>query len=218
MFVVGPGIPAAWAGTAWAAIAPLLPDANKLDFDAEGFLDDLLRAYVRLRLEDLRDAVDGPLRVAMQGLINAVGGRDGLTVAIWLRASAFRWRPGDSLVDAPETTRALLALALLARPGGLQLHEGGRFMVGDRHYILLIAHEKSASQVARDGLERARQARAGRYAEAPTITVVCAGQLGTLAQTVGESVVGDDAAGSVIDGSSSAVVRFESVEAIIATA
>jgi len=127
-------------------------------------------------------------------------------------------RPGESLVDAPETTRGLLALALLARPGGLQLHEGGRFMVGDRHYILLIARDKSASQVARDGFERARRARAGRYAEAPAITVVCAGQLGTLAQTTGESVMGDDAPSSLVDGPSSGIVRFESAEAIIAAA
>jgi len=184
--------------------------------EADDFLDALLRSRLKLRLGMLLDSVDAPLRPAIQHMIDLVASSDALRIALWLREAAIRWQPGQPVILSPEALHALLAVAVLAKDDGLEIDEGGRFSVGPECFILLIARGKSASQVQREGLARARSARAGRYSQASQITVVCVGQLGPLDATAGDESVVDQVEDANVVDSPVGTVRFTSAETIIA--
>lgn len=201
--VVDPGI-AEWATSPWSTVLPDLDEANRVTVTADEFCDEVLRFYVKFLLNALRSAVGHQdathrQRRGTEHLHARLLEQSSVWALKWLRAVAWQFRIGDSVVTSSRIRQGLLALAALTAEAPMTFLASGivRVDFDDAVYIVPItaADAPSGSQIALEAERRVADARTASLIPPTAVAlVVCTGYSGPLGP--GEIVTsrGDDLA------------------------
>jgi hypothetical protein len=208
--LVGPGVIARWSDLAWSAIPEAnLPPENRVEQTAEEFLDELLRALVRVRFADMRREL---AECVSSGVATADGGQfidkleqvDALSAIAWLR-EVFVRLPAGQQSDGNSLRTVILALGRLVAAGAEPLAEG--WLRSDDTFILVVVGDGSipAPRLAQEVEARVRRARSrGLLSGGDAVVAICAGYRGSLlAGPIGGAV------GSILDTEASSVVHAD---------
>ena len=196
---------------AWRDLLPELADARKITEPAEQFLDELLRAYVRVALRRFRDETTNPEQIGVYEargidmtlgaarLLAAIEQVDAESCVVFLRRGRFGWPPLEKVVQSIQVRKLLAAAAVLAARKPVRLEPGRlrlSFGEGDgRRYIEpLAAAGQASAKVVKAAIDRLkRQMASGNYAPGEQVIVICDGHMGPLAlPTVPPSVIGPE--------------------------
>jgi len=113
--VVSPGIGEYWTGSAWAELLPGLEVEHRIAETSDAFLDKLGAAYVLVTLADVGAGFLGEpsLSEPFEAALTALKQHDALTILAWVRHTAVVATAGKSVLTAPATATALMALGRL---------------------------------------------------------------------------------------------------------
>ncbi len=114
--VVSPGIVDRWTDSQWASVAPTLANDHRIPETSDSFLQQFAAAYVHVALNSHVVALADDQRVSddIRVAVGALLATDPLSLLRWARRSAVHAPPGESVLRASETARALAALGRLA--------------------------------------------------------------------------------------------------------
>ncbi len=211
---------------AWQELVPGV-DARFIEARADDFLDQLLRDYVRIALEELRErsaehdrqgtytATGLEICSGTEMLIDALTSRDALSVLLWLRQSAHRWPAGESVLHAPAGKSVLLALAIGASRRAPAL-DGGRMRLAGEPVEVVLVRGRPASVAVEEAVRRIAAAlNNGHVRMGDTVTVLCQGHEGPLPEGRLDSVIPMGGQADIIDGQMTPSLRFVSVQRMI---
>lgn len=211
---------------AWQELVPGV-DARFIEARADDFLDQLLRDYVRIALEELRErsaehdrqgtytATGLEICSGTEMLIDALTSRDALSVLLWLRQSAHRWPAGESVLHAPAGRSVLLALAIAASRRAPAL-DGARIRFAGEPVEVVLVRGGPASVAVEEAVRRIAAAlNNGHVRMGDTVTVLCQGHEGPLPEGRLDNVIPMGGHADIIDGQMTPSLRFVSVQRMI---
>jgi hypothetical protein len=217
------------ATTLSEAWTELVPDIENrfIEMGADDFLDELLRDYVSIAFQRLRDI---SVQHQNAGTYNATGlnpadgttalletldARDAATIVVWLRRAALQWPLGESVVQSASVRECLLAIALGGCTKPLAFN-GQHLTVGGHRVELLLARDEVASTVVEAAQRRLAQERAdGGVKVGETVTVVCHGHQGPLPAELPVSVIPGESSDDMIDGPNVPLLRLVSAHRVL---
>lgn len=167
--VVSQSIKRSWLESVWAELLPSLPEARRIEEDADSFLDDLARAWAR-ELTD-RDRADSAgvragVRAGVNRVLDAVGELTAVDLIQWCRASIIRPEMGASAVRATNTGDVVLAAGVLAAHAdrSVNVPRPACCAIGDELIELLVLRDRaSAADVQREARRRAEELSSKEY-------------------------------------------------------
>ena len=187
--VVSPSIKQKWDESVWAELLPALPEARRIEEDADSFLDDLARAWAREltdRVQADRANVKAEVRAGVDRVLDAIGRLTAVDLIRWCRASIIRPEMGTSAVRAPNTGDVLLAAGVLAAgaDGSVDVPRPACCSIGDEVVELLTLRDRaSASDVQREARRRAEELSSREHLPEGTVRFLIGGTvLGALSE------------------------------------
>lgn len=224
------------AGRVWVAATSLsqvwkelVPDIDQrfIEMGADDFLDQLIRDYVRIAFQQVRDDATGhreagtydalglDVKLGADALVTALMARDAVAIVVWLRSAAFRWPAGETVVHSMATRETLVALALVGATHQLAF-DGDHLDVAGRRVKFLFARGAVASAVAEEALDRVSRERAdGAVGVDETVRVICHGYQGPLPQELPASVIPGETSDDIIDGPNVPLVKLISAHRLL---
>lgn len=206
VWVVAPNLSPTWQ--------ELVPDVADrfIEMTADEFLDQLVRAYVRLPLSDLCERARGHREArtyeeldldvvsGVNALIATLEELEGKSALMWLRQAAYRWPGGERFLRSPQLDMVLLALGLLAARRGLEL-AGHRLRFQDALVEILVVRGQPAARVVDEAARRLERARTdGEIGMTEKVTFVVHGHEGPLPANQPFRVLPGGGPSDVIDG------------------
>lgn len=180
-----------WEQSGWSDVVPALAPANRVAMPADEFCDHVLRFYVRDLIRRLRAAIenlddDHPQRRGTELLVASLEQKTAVRAARWLRALAWKFAVGQSVISSSRVLQGMLALSLLSSDHPNWRLSGGGIALAptstDVAILLLVAdHAPGGGQMATEAERRVGNARAeGLLAPGCQVIVLCHGHHGRL--------------------------------------
>ena len=211
---------------AWQELVPGV-DARFIQVPADEFLDQLLRDYVRIALEELRErsaehhrqgtyaAIGIEIHAGSEALIETQTSRDALSVLLWMRKSAHRWPAGQRVLHAAAGRSVLLALAIAASRRAPALDGDRMRLSGDPIEVVILGGHPASVAVEEAARRIASALNEGHVGMGDTVMVLCHGHEGPLPQGRLENVIPLGGPADIIDGQMTPSLRFVSVQKMI---
>lgn len=184
--LVGPDVIDRWDDLAWSTIPEAnLPPENRVEQTAEEFLDELLRALMRMRFADMRRELaecvaSGVAAADSSQFLDELEQVSALSAIAWLR-EVFVRLPAGQQSDGDSLRTAILALGRLVAAGAEPISEG--WLRSEDAFVLVVVGDGSipAPRLAQEVQTRVARARSrGMLAAGDTVVAICAGYRGYL--------------------------------------
>lgn len=197
--VVSPDIATTWDASQWKAVAPDLRDDNKVQANADQFMEKLGAAYIIARVAEHRLSAGQSLAANLDDATTGLFKSDSLKFLQWSRTVALNPQVGESILKSSEFGKALIALGQLVGDS-VELRDNRILDTNKGPVEILIATQIVPTRRLVDVAESRLHEHASRGGVAPTFLV--AGGVGGISkpETLPRSILGGADEADIVDG------------------